>query len=55
MRMRSFKVCTHPKILLGRPSKGECGGWGMWHILERRKKCARSWWGSLKERDHSED
>jgi hypothetical protein len=28
---------------------------GMYHEWERREKCRRFWWGSLKERDHSED
>jgi hypothetical protein len=28
---------------------------GMWHALERRKKCTRFWWESPKERVHSED
>jgi hypothetical protein len=27
----------------------------MWHAWVRREKCARFWWESLKERDHSED
>jgi alpha-glucosidase (family GH31 glycosyl hydrolase) len=27
----------------------------MWHAWERREKCTRCWWGSPKERDHSED
>jgi hypothetical protein len=27
----------------------------MWHAWERREKCARFWWESPKERDHSED
>jgi hypothetical protein len=25
-----------------------------WHAWERRGKCRRFWWESLKERDHSE-
>jgi hypothetical protein len=27
----------------------------MWHTWERREKSTRFWWGSQKERDHSED
>jgi hypothetical protein len=27
----------------------------MWHAWERREKCTRFWWDSLKERDHLED
>jgi hypothetical protein len=27
----------------------------MWHAWERREKCRRFWWESLKERDHLED
>jgi hypothetical protein len=27
----------------------------MWHAWERREKCKRFWWESLKERDHLED
>jgi hypothetical protein len=27
----------------------------MWHAWERREKCRRFWWGSLKARDHSKD
>jgi hypothetical protein len=27
----------------------------MWHVWERREKCARFWWESPKERDHTED
>jgi hypothetical protein len=27
----------------------------MWHAWERREKCTRFRWESLKERDHSED
>jgi hypothetical protein len=27
----------------------------MWHAWERREKCTRFWWESLKERDHLED
>jgi hypothetical protein len=26
----------------------------MWHAWERVQKCAKFWWGSPKERDHSE-
>jgi hypothetical protein len=34
---RSFLFCTHPQISLGRSSRGECGGRGMWHAWERRE------------------
>jgi hypothetical protein len=27
----------------------------MWHTREKREKCTRFWWESLKERDHLED
>jgi hypothetical protein len=27
----------------------------MWHAWERREICARFWWETPKERDHSED
>jgi hypothetical protein len=27
----------------------------MWHAWERREKCARFWWESVKERHHTED
>jgi hypothetical protein len=27
----------------------------MWHAWEKREKCTRFWWGSTKERVHSED
>jgi hypothetical protein len=27
----------------------------MWHAWERREKCTRFWWESLKEGDHLED
>jgi hypothetical protein len=27
----------------------------MWHTWERREKCTRSWWKSLREGDHLED
>jgi hypothetical protein len=27
----------------------------MWHAWERREKCTKFWWESLKEREHSED
>jgi alpha-glucosidase (family GH31 glycosyl hydrolase) len=27
----------------------------VWYAWDRREKCARFWWESLKERDHSED
>jgi len=46
--MRSFIICTHPQVSLGRSSKGERGG--PW---ERREMCTRFWWESPKERDHS--
>jgi hypothetical protein len=51
--MRSFIVCTHPQISLGRSSQGELGGQDMWHAWERRGKCTGFWWESQKETDHS--
>jgi hypothetical protein len=48
-------MCTHPQISLGRSSPGEWGGRGLWHAWERREICARFWWKSPPERDHSED
>jgi hypothetical protein len=53
--IRSFIICTHPQISLGKPSQGEWGGRGMWHAWERREKCTKFWWESPKERDHLED
>jgi hypothetical protein len=35
--MRSFIICVHPKILLGRSSQRELGGRGIWHAWERRE------------------
>jgi hypothetical protein len=29
--VRSFKICAHPQISLGRSSQGEWGRQGMWH------------------------
>jgi hypothetical protein len=52
--MRNFIFCTHPHILLGRSNLGGDGR-DMWHAWERTAKCTRFWWGSPKERDHSED
>jgi hypothetical protein len=52
--MRSFIICTHPQISLGRSGQGELGGQGMWHARERRE-CTRFWWEIPKEKDHSED
>jgi hypothetical protein len=53
--MRSFIICNHPQILLGKSSQGELDGQGMWHAWERKEKCTRLWWESPEERDHSED
>jgi hypothetical protein len=53
--VRSFIICTHPQISLGRSSQGERGGQGMWHAWERGENCARFWWESQKERDCLED
>jgi hypothetical protein len=53
--VRSFIICTHSQIPLGRSNQGECGGQGMWHAWERRENCTRLWWKSPKETDHSED
>jgi hypothetical protein len=53
--MRSFIICIHPQISLGRWSKWEWGGRGMWHTCDRRGKCTRFWWKRPKEGDHSED
>jgi hypothetical protein len=33
---RSFVICTHSKISLGRLSEGEQGWWDMWHAWERK-------------------
>jgi hypothetical protein len=53
--MRSFTICTHPQISLGRSSQGERGEQSMWHAWERRQKCTKCWWESPKEKDHSEN
>jgi hypothetical protein len=53
--MRSFVICTHPKISLGSSSWGEWSEWGMWHAWERRRKCTGFWWDNQKERDHLKD
>jgi hypothetical protein len=53
--MRNLIICTHPLDSLGGSSQSEWGGQGMWHAWERRENCARFWWGSPKERDHSQD
>jgi hypothetical protein len=53
--MRIFKICTHPQILLGRSNQGEWGERDTWHAWERRGNCARFWWESPNEKDHSED
>jgi hypothetical protein len=54
--VRSFIICTHPQISLGRSTQGERGGQGMCHAWEREKcRPTRFWWESPKERDHSED
>jgi hypothetical protein len=42
--MRSFLICTHPKILLGRSNQWEWGGRDMWHAWEKKEKCTRFWW-----------
>jgi hypothetical protein len=39
----------------GRSYQGELGWHGMWHAGERRVKCERFGWESLKEREHLED
>jgi hypothetical protein len=36
-----FIICTHPQ--------------GMWYAWDRGRKGKKFWWGSPKERDHSED
>jgi hypothetical protein len=53
--MSIFIICTHPKVSLGRSSKGELGGRDMWYAWENREKCRKLWWESPKERDHSEN
>jgi hypothetical protein len=54
--MTSFIIrSTHPQISLGRSSRGGRSVWAMRHACERREKCARFWWESPMERDHSED
>jgi hypothetical protein len=35
--MRSFIICTHPQISLGKSSQSEWGGQGMWHAWKRRE------------------
>jgi hypothetical protein len=46
--MRSFIICTHPQISIGRSNKGERGGRDVWHAWERKIKCTRFWWKSQK-------
>jgi hypothetical protein len=36
-----FIICARPQ--------------GMWHAWDKGEKCTKFWWGSPKERDHSED
>jgi hypothetical protein len=35
--VRSFTICIHPKISLGRSNQEERGRWGMLHAWERRE------------------
>jgi hypothetical protein len=53
--MRSFIICSHPQISVGRSSQGEWGGQSMWHAWEGREKFTGFWWEIPKERDHAED
>jgi hypothetical protein len=47
-------LCSSPNII--RQIKSRRMRWaGMWQVYERRGKCARVWWKSPNERDHSED
>jgi hypothetical protein len=53
--VRSFIICTHPQISLGRSSEEGWGGQSMWHAWERKEKCTWFWWESPRESDHSQD
>jgi hypothetical protein len=55
LTVRSFIICNHLQISLGRPNQEERCGWDMWHAWKRGEKSTGFWWKSLKERDHSED
>jgi hypothetical protein len=39
--MRSFRICTHPEVPLGRSKKEQRGGRVMWHARKRSEKVGR--------------
>jgi hypothetical protein len=51
VKVKIYKTIILPVILYG------CETWSLtlWHTWEERENCTRSWWGSLKEREGSED
>jgi hypothetical protein len=63
----NFSLFNLNILLLGVPKRKDVTGeWrnlflnsthlqGMWHAWDRGEKCTKFWWGSPKERDHSEN
>jgi hypothetical protein len=54
-KMHNQELLNLNSSSLRRSSQGGWGGRGIWNAWERREMCARLWWESHNERDHSED